>query len=64
MFLYFFELIVKAKIRSLTHVFGNFVVSLLKTKKHLNFETLRKSMAKCFSDIPDSRQQGNYGRPI
>jgi hypothetical protein len=34
------------------------VTSLLKTKKHLNFETLRKSMATCFSDIPDSRQQG------
>lgn len=37
---------------------GNLVTSLLKTKKHLNFETLRKSMATCFSDIPGSRQQG------
>jgi hypothetical protein len=27
-------------------------------QKNLNFEALRKSMAKCFSDIPDSRQQG------
>ena len=29
-----------------------------KTKKYLNFNTLRKSMATSFSDIPDSRQQG------
>jgi len=26
--------------------------------KKLNFETLKKSMVKCFSGIPDSRQQG------
>jgi hypothetical protein len=34
------------------------LASLLKTKKHLNFEALRKSMAECFSSIPDPRQQG------
>ena len=34
------------------------MVSQLKSKKHLNFKTLRKSIAKCFSSIADDRQQG------
>ena len=34
------------------------MASQLKTKKHLNFKALRKSMAECFSAIPDKRQQG------
>jgi hypothetical protein len=31
--------------------------SLLKTKKHLNFNALNNSMAECFAAIPDPRQQ-------
>ena len=33
------------------------MVSQLKTKKHLNFNALRKSLSECFSAIPDKRQQ-------
>ena len=32
------------------------MASQLKTKKHLNFNALRKSLSECFSAIPDKRQ--------
>lgn len=34
------------------------LASQLKTKEHLNFIALRKSIAAHFAAIPDSRQQG------
>ncbi|MFT6269484.1 MAG: hypothetical protein ACJAVV_002310 [Alphaproteobacteria bacterium] len=37
--------------------FGNPLVSLQRSKKHLHFTALRNEMASCFSAIPDSRQQ-------